>query len=211
MKIISCPTCGTKNGLERMVCLSCGGDLPSSTEETKNAAHAFVKWVQRTVTKNLNTPKQWSLATLVVVGIYFVFTWFFFGSSHPCGILEARQRPYVVSRYSETASKSLSSALDVWMQEFDNVMYVLKNPNRKSPNISIAALRESEKVEEAAHKFYDEAYRDFIDAPKRAVHDLHENIWNHYSPARCLWEATAWNADPYKGSPSLKDMLKAKS
>ncbi len=32
------------------------------------------------------------------VGLYLGLTWFFFGSPHPCGILEARQRPYAIAR-----------------------------------------------------------------------------------------------------------------
>ena len=36
------------------------------------------------------------------VGLYFGLTWFFFGSVHPCGILEARQKPYVDNRFSQS-------------------------------------------------------------------------------------------------------------
>jgi len=46
------------------------------------------------------------MKTLVIItGItigYFALTWFFFGSPHPCGILEARQKPDVI----RTAQKS---------------------------------------------------------------------------------------------------------
>lgn len=31
----------------------------------------------------------------LVSGLYFGLTWFFFGSPHPCGILEARRKPEV--------------------------------------------------------------------------------------------------------------------
>ena len=32
------------------------------------------------------------------VGLYLGLTWFFFGSPHPCGISEARQRPYAIAQ-----------------------------------------------------------------------------------------------------------------
>jgi hypothetical protein len=40
-------------------------------------------------------------ALLVFCGFclsYFALTWFFFGSPHPCGILEARQRPHLIEK-----------------------------------------------------------------------------------------------------------------
>jgi hypothetical protein len=115
------------------------------------------------------TQTRLALAALSLGGVYFGLTWFFFGSAHPCGILEARQRPYVVNRYTD-----------------DSVELVLR--------FGTAALLSI--VENAGH------------APKRAVRDLHERIQNHYTPARCVWEAMAWNPDPYKESPSLRDMFK---
>ena len=38
------------------------------------------------------------VAAVLVAVSYFALTWFFFGSPHPCGILEARQRPYAIER-----------------------------------------------------------------------------------------------------------------
>ena len=131
--------------------------------------------------KDLNTPTKWSIAALFAVGVYFGLTWFFFGSSHPCGILEARQRPYVVKSYTNSALEILRAALEA-TKGADSV-------------VSSAA--------------FEQITKSVIEAPKRAIGDLHERIWNHYTPAGCLWEALAWNPDPYKGSPPLKDILKA--
>lgn len=172
-EFITCTACGTKNVSHRTVCLSCGGDLPISEDGKDPARQPFVKWV-RSLAKNVNTPTKWSITALIVVGIYFGLTWFFFGSNHPCGILEARQRPYVVKRYAD-----------------DSIELLLRMGKAAPSSLPIM--------------------KDVLDAltPKKAVHDLHERIWNQYTPAGCLWEALVWNPDPYKGSPPLKDMLKA--
>lgn len=172
-ELITCSACGTKNASHRTVCLSCGGDLPTSKDGAEPASQPLVKWV-RSSAKNLNTPTKWSISALFVVGVYFGLTWFFFGSSHPCGILEARERPYVVNRYRDNALELLLSM-------------------GKTPSLGIMGQ-------------FVEGLRD---APKNAVHDLHERIWNHYTPAGCLWEALAWNPDPYKGSPPLRVIRKA--
>ena len=129
---------------------------------------------------------MWTIAVLFVIGVYFSLTWFFFGSSHPCGILEARQRPYVVNRYSEGALRSMKIASDNYMRVTEHGTNSFNNPNT-----SIAMLRESEKIEDVAFKRFNEAIQKLSDAPKNATRDLHEEIWNHYSPAKCLWEALA--------------------
>ena len=44
---------------------------------------------------------------------YFALTWFFFGSPHPCGILETRQRPYVIQRARDDTSEDRRLALEL--------------------------------------------------------------------------------------------------
>src|SRR3989338_4783708 len=103
-KLVNCSACGTKNISHRSVCLSCGGELPVSKDATEAGSEPFVKQL-RSLGKTVSTPRKWSIAALFVVGMYFGLTWFFFGSSHPCGILEARQRPYVVKNRAEFVSE----------------------------------------------------------------------------------------------------------
>ena len=197
-KLITCSTCGTKNALHRTVCLSCGSDLSASKGGTKVVSKLFVKWV-RSLAKNFSTPTQWSIAALFVVAVYFGLTWFFFGSSHPCGILEARQKPYVVNRYTDNAITLLSMVSKNYMssQKFYEEMFMRGILEKEAA----ATAKESQKQ-------FDRALQDLSDAPKNAARDLHQKISNHYTPAKCLWEGLAWNPDPYKGSPPLKDILK---
>lgn len=197
-ELVTCSACGTKNVWYRTVCLSCGGDLPISKDGTEAARQPFVKWV-RSLAKNLNTPTKWSISALFAVGSYFGATWFFFGSSHPCGILETRQRPYFVVRYSENAFRTY-----LMLSKNDERIQALYSEMIRRGNVG----KEAAAIAADSSKRVDRALQDVSDAPKNAVHDLHEKIWNHYTPAGCFWEALAWNPNPYKGSPPLKDIPK---
>jgi hypothetical protein len=70
--------------------------------------------------------KTLSIIAGVIIG-YFGLTWFFFGSSHPCGILEARQKPYVI----RTAEKS-------WFGELKNWSNLMKETNFESSVVDAA-------------------------------------------------------------------------
>lgn len=48
----------------------------------------------------------------LAAGLYFSLTWFFFGSSHPCGILEARQRSYLLTAY-EAQERAMEKLLEM--------------------------------------------------------------------------------------------------
>jgi hypothetical protein len=182
-ELVTCTACGTKNASHRAVCISCGGDLQTSKDGKQLATQSFVRWVG-SLAKSLNTPWRWSVAALCVVAVYFGLTWFFFGSSHPCGILEARQKPYVVSRYTEDAGTLLSMQTENYM---------------RSPG-----LLYSKEIQ----KQYNMAVQNLANAPKTAARDLHERIWNHFTPAKCVRESLAWNPDPYKDSLPLKEILR---
>lgn len=49
-------------------------------------------------------------ALALALGGYIGLAWFFFGSPHPCGILEARQKPYVLEASHELSSKQRRTA-----------------------------------------------------------------------------------------------------
>ena len=53
------------------------------------------------------------VGTVGIIMTYFALTWFFFGSPHPCGILEARQRPYVIQRARDNTSEDRRLALEL--------------------------------------------------------------------------------------------------
>lgn len=199
-ELITCGACGAKNASHRTVCLSCGGDLPISKDGTEAARQPFVKRV-RSLAKNLNTPTKWNILALFAVGGYFGATWFFFGSSHPCGILETRQRPYFVERYTQNAFARFSMWSKKYMRYSALAEEAYRSGNLGKAEVGYAIAADSSKL-------VDRALQDVSDAPKNAVHDLHEKIWNHYTPAGCFWEALAWNPNPYKGSPPVKDVPK---
>ena len=106
-----------------------------------------------------------------VTGLYFGLTWFFFGSSHPCGILEARQRPYILERLRQSSSEHTKLALELMM-----------SPRPGSLKAGTEMLEDIEK------------------RPHQALTKLNERIWQ-LTPAQCLWRAIAWDADPYKVRP----------
>lgn len=152
-------------------------------------------------TQPLNVPKKWSIAAVFVVGAYFGLTWFFFGSTHPCGILEVRQRPYVIKRYIATALSATKADREEMVEDWQRAQDAKTSGN----------LREMEAANESLQlsaKSFEKSSRDFLDARKRAVYYLHERISNDYTPAKCLWEVLVWNADPYRDSPLLEDDLK---
>ena len=47
------------------------------------------------------------------LGAYFGLTWFFFGSSHPCGILEARQRSFILAEVHKSSLEDRKLALEL--------------------------------------------------------------------------------------------------
>jgi len=113
--------------------------------------------------------QQLLISLALALGTYFGLTWFFFGSSHPCGILEAMQKPYVLERVRTTSSEHRALALEL-----------LKS-------------KQADAVE-AATNILDDIERH----PNKALRGLHERVWR-LTPAQCTWSAIAWNPDPYKG------------
>jgi len=108
------------------------------------------------------------------LGAYFGLTWFFFGSSHPCGILETRQKPYVLEQIRTTSSEERKLALE---------LIISMEPD---------ALEAGTKILESLEG-----------RPERALRSLHERVWRN-TPAKCLWGAVAWDPDPYKTKQGKK-------
>ena len=99
-------------------------------------------------------------AGLVVA--YFAFTWFFFGSPHPCGILEARQEPHLIqkARADSREDRQLAYKLIGTMQ----------------PD----AMEAGKSILENLH-----------DQPQRVTSALQRRI-ALMTPAECAWQALTW-------------------
>jgi len=114
----------------------------------------------------------------LVLASYFGLTWFFFKSSHPCGILEARRKPYVVAKtYSSLFGIDRDMVLEL-MKDRDVVSEVIRHLG------STASIDKSEKMMEE-------------------LSGLHYQIWG-MTPAQCTWRAIAWDPDPYKKRKSRR-------
>lgn len=99
------------------------------------------------------------------VGLYLGLTWFFFGSPHPCGILEARQKPY-----------ALAAARKTWLEIFKTFGEIrLYLEDREVMNQYIEHLDTRDKQLDTA------------------LVDLKRRIWR-LTPAECTWQAITWKA-----------------
>jgi hypothetical protein len=110
------------------------------------------------------------LVFVFMVGLYLGLTWFFFGSPHPCGILEARQRPYEIKKLTES----------YWVEA------------RAWNQLAREALRSEfwDKID----KEHSEAVERYINAADEAAARLHKEVWRQ-TPAQCFWQAITWR-DP---------------
>jgi hypothetical protein len=153
--------------------------------------------------------------TIVVSGVilvtsYIGLTWFFFGSSHPCGILEARWKPYAV----RIAYKSKSDELSDFTTEVGRKLRENKFPEfpeesfqrlveGKATNRDRLALgvyqdmlnartkqmEESSKQRQEEHQRISEELRS---TPQTEARRVRERAWS-LTPAECTWQAITWN------------------
>jgi hypothetical protein len=178
MELTECPSCGTKNVSNRTTCLSCNGSFASPVYESQPWFEAFAATHLSVISDRIRliTPRSLVAITTGIVFSYFVFTWFFFGSSHPCGILWARQRPYVLARIDKTRAESI----DRYFKLLDKIREVGGNSEME--------VFFMEKLAEAINE-------------KRTDEHL-TNVWkssvSRLTPSVCLWKAMAWNANPYR-------------
>ncbi|MGH7774325.1 MAG: hypothetical protein ACREQA_19035 [Candidatus Binatia bacterium] len=98
--------------------------------------------------------------TLVAVG-YFALTWFFFGSPHPCGILEARLRPF----YLEQAEKRSNERREMQRKLAMSMM------QHRTAKEDTPTLKEIDKIADAIEK-----------DPGWALDDLHRFAWETLTP-----------------------------
>jgi len=116
----------------------------------------------------------------LLVLAYFALTWFFFGSPHPCGILETRKKPTVIK-----------AGRDAW-------------------RAGLATLRAAAKRTNFDAEIVQELTRHVSDRPKeeqRLLSELHRQVWQ-MSPAACARGALTWQAPQnYKTTPESEPDL----
>lgn len=185
IELITCAACGAKNASSRTVCLSCGADLTPSKEAQSENSDDIIKPVRQPLIQRVRQFAEsftiekgikLGIAVLFVVGLYLSFAWFFFGSAHPCGILEARMRSYYVELESELG---LARYLDV-----------LRFNQTIAPKLDSEAGRILDQFLDRSTRER-EAFTYWQDADKRAVETVRERI-SLYTPAECLWEVVWW-------------------
>ena len=108
--------------------------------------------------------KKIIVAVGLLIASYLGLTWFFFGSPHPCGILEARQRPYHIERLRE----SYREEAKCWQQLAEKAVH--------------------SKFWDKIDKEHSEAVEKYINAPDEAAARLHKRVWGQ-TPVQCLWQA----------------------
>lgn len=149
------------------------------------------------------------LGTLLVTS-YFGATWFFFGSAHPCGILEARWRPYAVS----VSHKSKSDELSDFITEGGRKLREDKSPQfpeeafqrlveGKATNRDRLALglyqdllnARTKRMEESSKQRQEEHQRlleELRSTPQTEAKRVRERAWS-LTPSECTWQAMIWN------------------
>ena len=103
-----------------------------------------------------------------VIALYLGATWFFFGSPHPCGILEAIQKPYAI----DAAQKSWLEGLKTWTETMKETRF------------------DSSAVDAFTKHFESRSQQE-----RAAVEMLHWRI-SHKTPAQCLWEVVTRKPRP---------------
>jgi hypothetical protein len=107
--------------------------------------------------------KHLFVGTVGIIAAYFALTWFFFGSPHPCGILEARQRPHLIAKTRADSREDRRLALDLIKsmhpEAMDAGMSMLENLNEQ---------------------------------PRRVTTALQHKI-ALMTPAECAWQAITWS------------------
>ena len=106
-----------------------------------------------------------TLVILLALGLYIGLTLYFFGSSRPCGILEARMKPYRIKLETEAAF-----------------------------NIERKHSREGEQVkfqDSEILKLLEEDRKRIEEAPKAAMRKLHQEL-SELTPTECAVRAINW-------------------
>ena len=108
--------------------------------------------------------KHLFVGTVGIIAAYFALTWFFFGSPHPCGILEARQRPHLIEKARADSREDMRLALDL-----------IKSMQPEAMDAGISMLET------------------LNDSQRSVSIDLQRKI-ALMTPAECAWQAITWSS-----------------
>jgi len=112
-----------------------------------------------------------SFLIIVLAGVaYVATTWFYFGSTHPCEILVARQKDYQI----DVAERHHREEIDSW-QEMARKVLPANDYARFVRNI----------------KEYSSALGRQENMKRSVVKELRESV-REITPAQCAWQAMTW-------------------
>lgn len=109
------------------------------------------------------------VGTVGIAAAYVALTWFFFGSPHPCGILEARQRPHLIAKARAESREDRRLALDL-----------IKSMNADAMDAGKSILENLD------------------DQRNRVTTALQRKI-ALMTPAECAWQAITWSPPKLAG------------
>jgi hypothetical protein len=139
----------------------------------------------------------------IVIVSYFSLTWFFFGSTHPCGILEARLKPAAVEHAYKVHSESDRKMEDLYREPpADNLpdeLFRKFASGKATPEERRAVMRDGEyrkyltDVRREANAARNERHAEFLAIPQRVSLRVHQYAWS-LTPADCAWQAITWKS-----------------
>ena len=105
------------------------------------------------------------LLSLIILAIYFSLTWYFFGSSDPCDILQARMMPHRVETIRTRAMQS----------------------EREHSRLGEMTRFEDPEI----RRLIEEDWKKIQEAPQTAMKELREEI-SRLSLTECIYQAITW-------------------
>ena len=145
---------------------------------------------------------------VTVVGLYFPLTWFFFGSSHPCGIYEARWKPYAIEIATKLQwdtirqwnSLGRSQSIEIPEELFSKFVQGRATPEERERLLSmqqhntLMAEWNSDHTKESVR-----LHQELASIPEEEARRVHQRAWS-LTPAECLWHAITWRRLPIETS-----------
>jgi hypothetical protein len=132
----------------------------------------------------------------VMVVLYFGLTWFFFGSTHPCGILEARWKPYRI----EVAEQNQRNAIDEQKkiagsseQEFpaDAFRSMVEGRVTNRDRLALGTYQDAQRNQAKAWNEAAKLVKDLRSIPQEEAERVHQDVWR-LTPGECLWRVITW-------------------
>jgi hypothetical protein len=137
----------------------------------------------------------------ILIVSYLSLTWFFFGSPHPCGILEARLKPYAVDRAYEVHFERDRLMEDVYRappaDELPEGLFRKFGSGNVTPEERDAVMRYGEytkyltELRREAEIARNRSHGEFLSIPQTVSVRVRQYVWS-LTPAECFWQAITW-------------------